>query len=62
MHLQGRWLDSQYTSKNQHTQDITSNARGLGGPLVGPTFRYSLDGTQSIYNVEHQSSSDSGLS
>lgn len=62
MHLQGRWLDSLYTSKNQHTPGTTSNARGLGGPLAGPTFHYSLDGIQSIYSIGHQLSSGSGLS
>jgi hypothetical protein len=62
MHLLGRWLDSQCTSKNQHTQDITSNAHGLGGPEVGPTFHYSLGDIQNIYSVGHQLSIDSGLS
>lgn len=62
MHLLGRWLDSQYTSKMRHTQDITSSARGLGGPLVGPTFHYSLGGIQNICSIGHQLSSGSGLS
>lgn len=62
MHLQGRWLDSQCTSKLRNIPDITSNAHDLGGPLAGPAFHYSLDGIQNICSIEHQLSIDSGLS
>ena len=62
MHLLGRWLGFQYTSKKQHIQDTISNAHGLDAPSEDQEAHCNLGGTQSICSIEHQLSSDSGLS